>query len=113
MIWTDSTFIGYCCNTIISLYGFILFSWGCLIAKRQQWTISFVYLYVMGLLGGIAWDQFLSAWSRYLTITNDPTQMIFRMTYCWKSRPWIIFIMICAIVGHMSYRAFITKFKGE
>jgi hypothetical protein len=108
----DGAAIGYMLTLFLCVYGFSLFLWGLVVAGRQGWHVSLVYLYIMGLFGALGYSSIFAVASRYHTLTNPETSHAFRLSLEWGTRNIPLILVLIAIVGHMTYRAFWLRF-GE
>jgi hypothetical protein len=110
---TDPTAIGYMILILLCIYGTGLFSWGLWVARSQRWHVSAMYLYILLVFVFLGYAKCFALVSRYYTLTDPHVSYVFRGSVGWVTRFWPLSIVLFAIVGHMSYRAFSNQLARD
>jgi hypothetical protein len=109
----DGAALGYLFIFLLCVYGLGLFAWGLMVAKKQGWHVSIVYLYMMGMFSSLGYFIFYAIINRYQTLTDPSVSYLFRQTNHWGTRAIPLTIILLLIVGHMTYRAFWLRFEAD
>ena len=109
----DGAGLGYIVVVLLCMYGFLLFTWGLTVAKKQGWHVSLVYIYMMGMFATLGYTSLYAVISRYHSLTDPHMSVVFRHSIGWGTRMIPLILVLAAIVGHMTYRAFWLDFGNK
>jgi hypothetical protein len=93
---------------LLSGYGFSIFLWGW--AKQKH--ASHVYGYITFLFLGLFLQYGVEIMQRSFRLITQFDHIITE-PHWWPFRIYIVTLSVLLIVGHMSYRIFIKKFKND